>query len=269
MMSKDLVSIIMLSYKNGEHVEESIMSVVAQTYTEWELLFVDDASADGTIQLLMELKDQLGWRYVKKIRVSQTIVQKGDTFNRNVSLKEARGRWIAFLDAGDVWAPEKLEKQIAFMEENDYAVSYTAYGLMDRKSQDRGVVVSGKTHVTHKDMLKCCWPAYLTVMYDAQKVGLMQVRCPQNNDYALWLNVTDKHDCHLLPEDLATARTKWRWVGKILLTDNAKWRYDAYRMDEDLKPVTAFLYTIRNGVYGMVKWLRYVKRSHRILLVHG
>lgn len=263
-----LVSIVMLSHNRAQYVEESVRSVMAQTYQNWELLFVDDNSKDNTITMMMDLKNEAKIRredysFIERIKVSQTIVQKGDAFNRNVSLKEARGRWIAFLDAGDVWAPEKLEKQITFMEENDYAVSYTAYGLMDRKSRNRGVVVSGKAHVTHKDMLKCCWPAYLTVMYDAQKVGLMQVRCSQNNDYALWLNVTDKHDCHLLQENLATARTKWRWVGKILLTDNAKWRYDAYRMDEDLKPVTAFLYTIRNGVYGMVKWLRYVKRSHR------
>jgi len=266
-MTNDLVSIIMLSYKNRQHVEESIMSVVAQTYENWELLFVDDASADGTIQFLMELKDQLGWRYVKKIRVSQTIVQKGDAFNRNVSLKEARGRWIAFLDAGDTWAQEKLEKQIAFMEENGYAMSYTQYGVCGSRkvngkwvTYNHGRVISGKEHVTHQDMLKCCWPAYLTVMYDAQKVGLVQARCPQNNDYALWLNVTDHHDCHLLAENLATVRTKWRWVGKFLLTNNAKWRYDAYRIDEDLRPLKAFLYTIRNGFYGFVKWWKYVKR---------
>ena len=154
-----------------------------------------------------------------------------------------------------------MEKQIAFMEEHGYAFSYTGYGLMDMESRNRGVVVSGKAHVTHGDMLKCCWPAYMTVMYDREKVGEMKVRAPQNNDYALWLNVSDRHDCYLLDENLATMRTKWGRLGRILLTNNIKWRYDAYRIDEDLGRLTSLLYTIRNGWYGIVKWMKYVKRT--------
>ena len=150
------------------------------------------------------------------------------------------------------------------MEENGYSCSYTCYGLIDMISMDRGVVVSGKTHVNHEDMLKCCWPAYMTVMYDAGKVGRMCVRTCRHNDYALWLNVSDKHDFYLLPEKLAMFRTKWNYLGRILLTNNAKWRYDAYRIDEDLGPVKAFFYTIRNGWYGIVKWMYYVNKEIKI-----
>ncbi len=110
-------------------------------------------------------------------------------------------------------------------------------------------------------MLKCCWTSYMTVMYDREKVGDMKVRASLNNDYALWLNVSDRHDCYLLDENLATMRTKWGKLGRILLTNNIKWRYDAYRIDEDLGRVTSLLYTIRNGWYGIVKWMRYVKRT--------
>ena len=116
-------------------------------------------------------------------------------------------------------------------------------------------------NVNHKDMLKCCWHSYLTVMYDIHKVGLVQARCSQDNDYALWLNITDKHDCYLLQENLATLRTKWGKLGRVLLTNQRKWRYEAFRIDEDLKPFIAYLYTIRNGVYGLVKWFKY---AHRI-----
>lgn len=221
---------------------------------------MDDNSKDGTITKLMELKDKMGTDMALKMRIIQTVNTRGATRNRNEALKAAKGRWIAFLDAGDVWAPEKLKKQIAFMEENGYAFSYTSYGLMDKESRNRGVVVSGKAHVTHEDMLKCCWPAYMTVMYDREKVGEMNVRALQNNDYALWLNVSEKADCYLLDENLATMRTKWGRLGRILLTNDFKWRYDAYRIDEDLNPITSFFYTIRNGWYGIVKWRRYVKR---------
>ena len=257
----DLVSIIMLSHNKAQFVEESVKSVLTQTYTNWELLFVDDASKDDTITKMMELKDEIGKGQARKMRILQTVNTNGTTRNRNSALMAAKGRWIAFLDAGDMWTPDKLAKQIAFMEENGYACSYTCYGLMDSASKDRGVVVSGKAHINHRDMLKCCWPAYMTVMYDASKVGRMCVRTCRHNDYALWLNVSDKHDFYLLPEKLAMLRTKWNLMGRIFLTDNAKWRYDAYRIDEDLGPITSFFYTVRNGLYGLVKWMNYVKRA--------
>ncbi len=263
-MNNDLVSIIMLSHKKAQFVEESVKSVLAQSYTNWELLFLDDNSKDGTITKMMELRDEIGKDLARKMRILQTVNTSGETRNRNSALKAAKGRWIAFLDAGDVWMPEKLERQIAFMEENGYSCSYTCYGLIDMISMDRGVVVSGKTHVNHEDMLKCCWPAYMTVMYDASKVGRMCVRTCRHNDYALWLNVSDKHDFYLLPEKLAMFRTKWNFLGRILLTNNAKWRYDAYRIDEDLGPVKSFFYTIRNGWYGIVKWMYYVNKETKI-----
>lgn len=250
------MSIIMLSHNNGQYVGESVRSVMAQTYTNWELIVVDDNSQDGTIAKMMELRDE-----DSRIKISQVVYDRGASVNRNAALKDARGRWIAFLDVGDVWHPNKLERQIAFMEENGYAFSYTGYGLMDDRSESRGVVIGGKMHVTHEDMMRCCWPAYLTVMYDAEKVGLVQVQnIKNNNDYALWLNISEKHDCHLLNENLAVKRTHWGRLGGLIRTDKVKWRYEVYRKEEDLGPVVSLLYTIRNGWYGIVKWLRYVKK---------
>ena len=252
----DLVSIIMLSHNKGQYVEESVRSVLAQTYTNWELIFVDDNSQDSTIAKMMELRDE-----DSRIRISQAVYDRGASVNRNAALKDARGRWIAFLDVGDVWQSKKLERQIAFMEENGYAFSYTNYGLMNDQSESRGVVIGGKEHVTHEDMMRCSWPAYLTVMYDAEKVGLVQVQnLKNNNDYALWLNISEKHDCHLLNENLAMMRTHWGRLGGLIRTNKVKWRYEVYRKEEDLGPVKSLLYTIRNGWYGIGKWLNYVKR---------
>ena len=273
-MSNDLVSIIMLSRNKGRYVAESVRSVIAQTYQNWELIFMDDSSKDDTISQMMDLMDEAkvmvpstistGSEAVtgsmSRIRVSQNVGAKGSALAMNSALRDAKGRWIAFLNVGDLWEPTKLERQIAFLEENGYACSYTCYGVMDAASNDRGVVVSGKTRVNHQDMLKCCWPAYLTVMYDAEKVGRMSVRTRQHNDYALWLNISDKHDFYLLPERLASLRTNWNLLGRFLLTNNTKWRYDAYHIDENLGEFKSFLYTFRNGWYGLVKWFKYVKR---------
>lgn len=111
-------------------------------------------------------------------------------------------------------------------------------------------------------MQKCCWPGYLTVMYDASVVGQMRVRnLKEHHDYALWLNVCEKTDCYLLDECLAKNRTKWGRLGKLLLTDKLDWRYDCFRIEEDFGPIKASLYTIRNGFYGFVKWFKYVKHG--------
>lgn len=268
-MNKDLVSIIMLSKDNGQYIKDTIESVLAQTYQNWELIFMDDSSEDDTITQMMEVMDEdilrqktAGMKPVSRIHVSKNVDARGDGLSTNSALSQAKGRWIAFLNVGDVWEPEKLERQIAFMEEHGYAFSYTKFGLMNLDSKDKGIVIGGRDHITYKDMQKCCWPTYLTVMYDAGKVGKMRVRSlKRNNDYALWLNVCEKVDCHLLPENLARIRTKRNLLGKFLLTNKLKWRYECYRIEEDLNPFKASLYTIRNGFYSMVKWLKYVERA--------
>lgn len=268
MNCKGKVSIIMLSHNKIQYVEESVRSVLAQTYTNWELFFVDDSPRnDDIIHLMMKLKKggmckKAGGAIVDRINVLQTVYKQGDTNIINSTLKNINSDWVAFLNAGDIWAPEKLERQMSFMEEHGYSFSYTLYRLMDAESKDRGFVIGGKDHVNHMDMLKCCWAAYLTVMYDASKVGKIQVHAPCTNYYALWLRVSEKYDCHLLPENLAMLRTKWNKLGKILLTNNFKWRYDAYRVEEDLGRIKSLCYTIRNMWFGLVKWHKYVKRSN-------
>ena len=116
----DLVSIIMPSYNCAAYIEESIRCVQAQTYQNWELIIVDDCSTDDTINRISNLKDK-----DKRIFLYQNESNSGAAVSRNLALQKARGRWIAFLDSDDLWEPQKLEKQIAFMEINNYAFSYT------------------------------------------------------------------------------------------------------------------------------------------------
>ena len=268
-MGNDLVSIIMLSHGDVTYVEETVKSVLAQTYQNWELLFVAK-SDDETIKIVSELRDEdvrnqristSNYTSGSRIKVSYIVGQDEVTPRRNSALKEAKGKWIAFLDAGDVWEPMKLERQISFMEEHGYAFSYTEYGIIDKDSWDRGFVIGGKDRVTYRDMMKCCWPAYMTVMYDAEKVGKLQLRNLEgNNDYALWLIASEEADCYLLKENLAKLRTKWGMLGKFLLTNGIKWRYEVYRIELRKNPIVACLMTIRNMWYGVVKWMKYVER---------
>ena len=178
-----LVSIIMPYYNTAAYIKESIQSVLNQTYTNWELLIVDDCSTDSTDEVLETIKDS-------RIRYFKNDKNSGAAVSRNKALREARGQWIAFLDSDDLWMPEKLEKQIYFMETNSYAFSYTNYEEIDADGNKTGVKVSGPKKITKTGMFNYCWPGCLTVMYDAMKVGLIQIEdIKKNNDYAMWLKV--------------------------------------------------------------------------------
>ena len=105
----ELVSIIMPSYNTAKFISETIDSVLAQTYENWELIIVDDCSKDDTDTVVARYTDP-------RIRYLKNEVNSGAAVSRNRALREAKGRWIAFLDSDDLWTPEKLQKQIRFME---------------------------------------------------------------------------------------------------------------------------------------------------------
>lgn len=266
-MTNDLVSIIMLSKDNGRYVRETVESVLKQTYQNWEILFMDDSSKDDTITQMMDLMDegrlkQKDGSVVNRISVMKSVQSRGVGVSLNSALKATKGRWIAFLNTGDLWMPDKLEKQIRFMEENDYHFSYHKSQKINKDSKPIGGVVTGKEHVTFDDMLKCCWPSYLTVMYDAEVVGrLKSLNQQQENDYALWLQACYKTDCYLLDECLSKHRTNKWFYNPFPIGKNIKWRYEVYRKIEDLGPFVSAMYTIRNIWYGMWKKIKYIERK--------
>ena len=265
-MSNELVSIIMLSHNNGRYVAESVRSVIAQTYQNWELIFMDDGSKDDTIGQMMDLMTEGRIKkgdgsYESRIKVSQNVESKGSAASMNSALRDARGRYIAFLNVGDLWEPTKLERQIAFMEEHGYAFTYTKYKYIDKNSKDRGDMMGGLNVVNHKELTKCCWMGYLTVMYDAKKLGRFRVRnIEKHNDYALWMDVSEKADCYLLPECLASLRVNHRLLSPLPMFDKVKWRYEVFHTVEDLNPFISVWLTIRNMIGGFMKKVKYVER---------
>ena len=199
----------------------------------------------------------------KRIRFLKNGKNSGAAVSRNYALREAKGRWIAFLDSDDIWLPEKLEKQLWFMVENGYKFSYTAYKEMDNDSRETGVEIHGPKHISKFGMFAFCWPGCLTVMYNREAVGLVQiVDIKKNNDYAMWLNVCRKADCYLLDEYLAQYR-KGR-IGSVS-THSIKtmigWHYKLFREAEKKSVAMSIVNTGRNLVFGFYKKKRYVRKN--------
>lgn len=250
----DLVSIIMPSYNTAQYIEQTIKSVIAQTYKNWELIIVDDCSNDNTDEVVEKLLIDRRIRYLKNEKNS------GAAVSRNRALREAKGKWIAFLDSDDLWMPEKLEKQINFMKKNDYHFSYTNYVEIDEKNNPNGRLVTGPKRITKNGMFNYCWPGCLTVMYDASKIGLVQIEdIKKNNDYAMWLKACKKADCYLLDEVLAKYRKRSGSISNHGYTKLIKWHYKLYREAENRNPLVSAVLTLRNLFWGVLKKIRYVK----------
>ena len=272
-----LVSVIMPSYNTGKFIAESIASVVAQTYTDWELIIVDDASTDNTDEVVQKIIQNGETNKVchpgrtlepvilersDRIRYLKNEKNSGAAECRNRALREARGRWIAFLDSDDLWTPDKLEKQIAFMESNGYAFSYTRYSEMDENGTPTGTVVGGPARISKTGMYNYCWPGCLTVMYDRDVVGNIQIaNIRKNNDYAMWLKIIRKANCYLLAENLASYRKRSGSISNHSYMALVKWHYKLYHDAEGLNPITSLWITARNLCFGVWKKIKYVEKE--------
>lgn len=252
---KDLVSIIMPSYNTAPYIRNTIQSVLEQTYQNWELIIVDDCSEDNTDDVVAAIKDD-------RIKYFHNDRHSGAAVSRNRALREAKGRWMAFLDSDDLWMPEKLEKQISFMESNGYSFSYTKYQELDVDGNSTGVIITGPKKVTGTGMFNYCWPGCLTVMYDRNVIGLIQIEdIKKNNDYAMWLKVCRKADCYLLEENLGKYRKgRTGSVSTCSTKTMIGWHYKLFKEAEKQGTVRSFINTGRNLVFGLYKKIRYVKR---------
>lgn len=255
-MDKNLVSIITPTYNCGRFIAETIDCVLAQTYQNWEMLIVDDCSTDNTYQIVSE--------YISKdarIKYLSLETNSGAAVARNTALRMANGRWIAFLDSDDLWEPEKLERQIAFMKENNYAFSYHEYVEIDEQDAELGVYVSGKKHVDKFDMFACCWPGCLSVMYDAERIGLIQISdVKKNNDTAMWLKIIRSTDCYLLKECLGRYRRRANSITPKPLWKRIWAHYPLFRVAENMNPVSSAFFVIMNVAGNAYKKMFYVKK---------
>lgn len=253
----ELVSIIMPSYNTGKFIKKAIKSVINQTYNNWELIIVDDCSRDNTDEDVKNIKDD-------RIKYIKNEVNRGAAISRNIALREAKGRWIAFLDSDDLWEKDKLEKQIRFMKTNNYYFSYTNYIEIDENDNPNGRRITGPKKITKIGMYNYCWPGCLTVMYDSSKIGLIQIEnIKKNNDYAMWLTICKKANCYLLNEDLAAYRKRSGSISNHSYKTLIKWHYKLYKEVEKQNIICSIFNTCRNIIFGLYKKKRYVIKNER------
>ena len=246
----DLVSIITPSYNTARFIAETINSVLAQTYTNWEMIIVDDCSTDDTDVIVGSFSDP-------RIRYLKNEKNSGAAVSRNRALQEAKGKWVAFLDSDDLWEPDKLEKQIRFMEESGCHFSYTNYREIDDDGNSLGTMWTGPEKVSKLLMYSFNYMGCLTVMYDRDHVGLVQIAdLKKRNDYAMWVKVVKKCPAYLLDEVLATYRV--RGSGSIMDRKKnplarVKFNYYLWRQGENMGPVSACFWTGVNLVFAALK----------------
>ena len=249
-----LVSIVTPAYNCSKYIKQTIDSVIAQTYINWELLIVDDCSTDNTVNVVKDINDE-------RVHLIINDQNCGTASCRNKALALAKGRWIAFLDSDDWWFPKKLEKQIIFMENNGFAFTYTEYTMADEYLNPKGPHVSGPTRITRKRMYDFCWPASMTVMYDANITGALKIPAlKKHNDYALWLSVIRFSDCFLFPETLAICRKRPGSLSSVSKFELIRHHFLLYRIGENRSKFASILLTIRNLFWGIYKKIRFYKR---------
>ncbi|WP_029034300.1 glycosyltransferase family 2 protein [Salinimicrobium terrae] len=188
MKNKSLVSVIMPVYNSAGFIAESIRSVQKQTHNDWELLVIDDASSDGTLEVVEELKTN-----DDRIKLHVLPTNQGAGFARNIGIKAATGDFISFLDADDLWKPHKLEKQLKLMQEEKIQVCYSSYELINEDGQSLDKQIRALNSLSFDKLKKANYIGNLTGIYNAGALG--KVYCPlirKRQDWGLWLLAVQK-----------------------------------------------------------------------------
>jgi len=245
----DLVSIITPSYNSKKYIKETIDSVKQQIYKNWEMIIVDDCSPDNS-NFIIE-------KYSKKdsrIKLIKLEKNSGPAIARNRAIEAAKGRFIAFLDADDLWAPEKLEKHIAFMCKNNCALTYSYYDIIDENNNPLDHVIKPPLQLTYKDLLKTNYIGCLTAVYDTKIVG--KVYMPlirKRQDYGLWLKILKQIPyAYGIPEVLASYRLRKNSISSNKM-NLLKYNYNLFREHEGFSPIKACYYVAWNIIFKLLE----------------
>lgn len=189
MIEKDLVSIIIPVYNASNFLMDTIKSIQEQTYKNWEAIFVDDCSKDNSVEIIK--KEQ---KKDKRIKLIKNKFNSGAAITRNNGIEASNGKYLCFLDADDKWHPEKLEKQIKFMQENKCAFSFTGYEFANEKGEPNGKKVQVPQQINYKQALKNTTIWTCTVMFNMQILTKNDIYMPNvaSEDTACWWKVLKK-----------------------------------------------------------------------------
>lgn len=234
----------MPAYNVIDTIKESIESVISQTYTEWELIIIDDCSKDNTINIVKEYIEK-----DKRIKLFKNKKNLGVAKTRNKGLDEANGDYIAFLDADDSWADKKLEKQLSFMLKNNVDFTFTDIIVLDGKKKKE---ISFDENVTFKQLLRGNQISCLTVMLSEKLTKKLRMKDIGHEDYLYWLEILKKNNikAYNINEPLAYYREASGSLSSNKVKA-AKWQWNIYRNHLNLpflKSLQNFVFYTINGV---------------------
>lgn len=204
-MDEEMVSIITPLYKCENFIEETIKCVIGQTYKKWEMLLIDDCTPDNSSEIVKKYS-----QIDNRIKYFKLDENSGAAIARNRGLKEAKGRFIAYLDADDLWKKDKLEKQIKFMIENNYAFTCTDYEKINEEGNSLNKIVRIPRKVNYNLFLRNTIIQTVGVIVDTKKTGKELLAMPnirRRQDAATWCQLLKSgYDCYEVPENLSYYR---------------------------------------------------------------
>ena len=245
----DLVSIITPTYKASDYVGETIQSVLDQDYQNWELIIVDDYSSDGTLKVLE------GWQERDaRIKVIPAAKNGGPAIARNLALKTARGRWVAFLDSDDIWMAGKLSKQLVFHQTKGAIISFTSGRRFQGGVSNYGHLISVPKEIRYAELLGNTVIITSTVIVDRNKTGDFKMKKVYYDDFACWLDLLRSGGLAVgLHDDLLRYRVLPGSVSRNKLR-SAKEVWKTYREIEKLGLLASVKYFFSYAIYGTLKY---------------
>ena len=200
-----LVSIIIPTYNSADFIADTLASVQQQTYPNWEVILVDDGSTDITLAIAQNIAQT-----DQRIRIFKNPTNSGTGVTRNNALHHCQGNYIAFLDADDVWKPNKLERQLQFMQEQQQPFTFSFYECIDEAGNPLHKLVEAPRNLPYRQLFFCNYVGNLTGIYDADffgKIAISSIR--KRQDWMLWLTILKKlKSAKPVPESLAYYRIR-------------------------------------------------------------
>ena len=242
------VSIITPVFNSSEFLEQTIESVLQQTFTDWEWLITDDKSTDNSVEIISKINDP---------RIKLILAEKngGAGHARNLSLEKADGRFITFLDADDFWEPDFLEEMVSFMKHENAELAYSNYARCDRNLEPIIEDFKADKEVTYHNLLKTCRLSLLSSMYDAQRVGKEYFpEGSKREDHVMWLNLLKKIPVGKpLPKTMAKYRMHASSISRKK-TNIMKDQYLVYKDYMKFSTVKSLYYTANWALNGFMKY---------------
>lgn len=245
----DLISIITPTYNCGKFIEETIKSVIAQSYNNWEMIIVDDCSTDNTKEIVEKYSNT-----DNRIKYYLLDENSGAAVTRTKAMELANGNYIAFLDSDDLWVKDKLKLQLDFMKKNNYAFTCTAYEQIDEIGNSLNKVIKTKLKTDYNGILLSCPVGNSTVMYNVDKLGKFIVpNIRKRNDDALWLQILKKEKyIYGMPDILMKYRIRSNSISSNKL-ELVKYHWKLYREIEKLSVIRSVFHIC---YWGVLKTLR-------------